>query len=337
MQYFNGTDYDTLYPETNVRSGLPCELTVHAIANSTIVCSHESSGTGYSGTTNASGDIVFDLNEYGQWTISGNNSWGESDSVVFNVTTVGQFEVWLDLSPFRNMSWASIRQQLEAGNTNIFRVGSVKTITMNGNVVSDLNFNNTLIYCTIIGINHNASIEGNNKIHIQLSTTKDNTGLLGSCQMNTTNTNVGGWNGSYGRNTICNGIYNCLPSDLQAVVTHITKYTDNTGNANYNNSDAVTPTQERVFFLNETEYFGTQSYSNIYEGNYTKQYEWYSMENTNNRRVKMWNNNTDYYWNRSARYSDSDSFCMVGGNGVANLYNASGSLGVAPCLCVGPS
>lgn len=85
--------------------------------------------------------------------------------------------------------------------------------------------------------------------------------------MNLSNTNSGGWNGSYGRNTLlgnsgtptsppANSFMAALPADLRAVMKPVTKYTDNSG-VGSNTSGAVTATTDYLFFLAEFEVQGT--------------------------------------------------------------------------------
>ena len=51
-----------------------------------------------------------------------------------------------------------------------FQVGDAKAITLNG-TVGALTLDNYLTYAFIIGINHNAAVEGNNLIHFQFGKT----------------------------------------------------------------------------------------------------------------------------------------------------------------------
>lgn len=230
---------------------------------------------------------------------------------------------WIQL-----MSWQEISETISRGDTSKFNSGDYKEIVLNGSV-GEMSFASVTAYATIIGINHNSSREGTNRLHFQIALNEENTALLGTFQMNTSNTNVGGWNSSYGRNTICNNFRNCLPADLQAVLKTVTKYTDNTGNGG-NISSNVTATTDTIFILSEFEVQGIRTSANQYEQNYQARYEWYA----NHSRVKQLNSVNQWWWNRSPYYSASTNFCIVFDDGNVSSRGASYSGGFAPCFCV---
>lgn len=162
--------------------------------------------------------------------------------------------------------------------------------------------------------------------------------------MNLSNTNSGGWNGSYGRNTLlgnsgtptsppANSFMAALPADLRAVMKPVTKYTDNTGGG-INSSGAVTATTDYLFFLAEFEVQGNRFYANQYEKNYQAQYDYYKAGNS---KVKYRHDATGtavYHWCRSADYASSYYFCYVNTDGSADYYFAYYSFGLAPGFCV---
>ena len=180
-------------------------------------------------------------------------------------------------------------------------VGDTKTIVINGKV-GNTTFSNLSIDAFIVGFNHNSSREGANRIHFQLgkiggkmvglidSNYNSSSSSSGYFQMNTSNTNSGGWNGSYMRKTLlgnsntptsplANSLMAALPADLRAVMKSVTKYTDNTGNAS-NSSANVTATTDYLWLLAEFEVQGARSYANQYEQNYQQQYAYYSAGNS---------------------------------------------------------
>ena len=252
--------------------------------------------------------------------------------------------------------WATIKQVSDNGQgANYWSVGDRKAVVLNG-TVGALTLSNLTTYAFIIGFNHNASVEGSGRIHFQIGKTTSGTDIAfcdsnysktGSSQgfrMNLSDTNSGGWNGSYGRNTLlgnsgtptappANSFMAALPADLRAVMKPVTKYTDNTGNAS-NTSGAVTATTDYLFFLAEFEVQGARSYANQYEQNYQAQYDYYKAGNS---KVKYRHDATGtavYHWCRSARYGSSTNFCFVGADGGANARSASVSRGLAPGFCV---
>ena len=158
--------------------------------------------------------------------------------------------------------------------------------------------------------------------------------------MNTSNTNSGGWNGSYMRNTVlgnangpttplANSLMAALPSDLRAVMQPVTKYTDNTGNSS-NSSGNVTATTDYLFLLAEFEVFGTRSGANQYEQNSQAQYDYYKAGNS-----RIANNHSAvstavWWWLRSPYYSNYDTFRIVDTGGTDNYNYADYSAGVRP-------
>ena len=252
-------------------------------------------------------------------------------------------------------SWADIKSVSDAGTGSTYwNVGDYKNIQIFG-TVQGMSLNST-VRAFILGFNHNSAKEGSNRIHFQIGKTTSGTDIafcdsdysnIGSSQgfrMNLSNTNVGGWNDSYGRKTLlgnsgtptsppANSFMAALPVDLRAVMKPVTKYTDNTGNAS-NTSGAVTATTDYLFFLAEFEVHGSRSYANQYEQNYQAQYDYYKAGNS---KVKYRHDATGtvvYHWCRSASFGNSVLFCRVNLNGTPGHNNAHYSFGLAPGFCV---
>ena len=251
-------------------------------------------------------------------------------------------------------SWADIKSVSDAGTgATYWNVGDYKNIQIFG-TVQGMSLNST-VRAFILGFNHNSAKEGTNRIHFQIGKTTsgtniafcdsnyDRTGSSQGFRMNLSNTNVGGWNDSYGRKTLlgnsgtptsppANSFMAALPADLRAVMKPVTKYTDNTGNVG-NTSGAVTPTTDYLFFLAEFEVQGVRSWANQYEQNYQAQYDYYKAGNS---KVKYRHDATGtavYHWCRSAYYNTGNRFCMVNTDGGAGYRIANASDGLAPGFC----
>ena len=251
-------------------------------------------------------------------------------------------------------SWADIKSVSDAGTgATYWNVGDYKNIQISG-TVQGMSLNST-VRAFILGFNHNSAKEGSNRIHFQIGKTTsgtdiafcdsnyDSTGSSNGFRMNLSNTNSGGWNGSYGRNTLlgnsgtptsppANSFMAALPADLRAVMKPVTKYTDNTGGGS-NTSGAVTATTDYLFFLAEFEVQGARSYANQYEQNYQAQYDYYKAGNS---KVKYRHDATGtavYHWCRSAYYGSSYGFCRVRASGNACCTDAYRSYGLAPGFC----
>ena len=245
-----------------------------------------------------------------------------------------------------DMSWEDIRKISDAGlASSYFNVGDRKAVTLNGTAGS-LSLNGTY-YCYIIGIDHNSAIEGTNRIHFQFGYTAASGGVHiafidGGCDnfytsgsyfnMNNANSNSGGWANSRMRATIIPTFKACLPSDLQAVLKTVTKYSDNTGGSN--TASYVTATTDDIFLLAEWEVFGARRWANSAEQNYQAQYAYYSAGNSKVRYRHSSTGSTVHWWLRSVYADYSTSFCHVDTSGSAGAHSAAVSRGFAPCFCV---
>lgn len=241
-----------------------------------------------------------------------------------------------------DISWADIKRISDAGkSSSYFAIGDRKEVTLNGTCIK-LSFSNQKYYCYIIGIDHNSSREGSNRIHFQFGYTALSEGnhiafnseYDGSdFYMNISNTNSYGWNNSFMRKNICAQFKNCLPTDLKSVLKSITKYSDNTGGG----ADAasyVTATMDDIFLLAEYEVFGSRSYANSAEQNYQAQYQYYKNSNS---KVRYKHNSTRTpmdWWLRSVYAADQFGFCFVSFAGSTSVTSADYSLGFAPAFCV---
>lgn len=245
-------------------------------------------------------------------------------------------------------TWEEIRLISDAGKAEqYFSDGDRKAVNLNGTVGS-LTFRSRTYYCYIIGIDHNAAIEGTNRIHFQFGYSALNGGVhlafvdsgYGSYKssgawfnMNNTDRNSGGWESSLMRTVICPAFKNALPSDLKAVLKATTKYSDNTGGGS-DTASHVTATTDEIFLLAEWEVFGARRHSNSTEQNYQSQYAYYSAGNS---KVRYRHSNTGSTANwllRSVDAGYSDAFCSVGSSGDSNSDISGFSYGFAPAFCV---
>ena len=255
--------------------------------------------------------------------------------------------------------WTTIREVSDAGQgSNYWSIGDRKAITLNG-TLGHLSLSNYTTYAFIIGFNHNASVEGSNRIHFQLAKTSLSGGKdvcfcdskyapdsgwatpgAGYFVMNASETNSGGWKSSQMRTNICGTslssysgtIIAVIPAALRAVLKSVTKYTDNTGNSSA--ASAVTATTDYFFLLSEFEVFGMVKYANSNEKNKQAQYAYYSAGNS---KIKYKHNGTStaaYWFLRSPIVKGNKSFVYVADAGTASFTEANCSLGFAPGFCV---
>ena len=261
--------------------------------------------------------------------------------------------VTLPTSTLSDNDWATIRQVSSAGQgANYWAVGDMKPITINGKV-GNTTFSNLTINVFILGFNHNASREGNNRIHFQigkigttpvaLCDAQYNSGQSGNgyFNWNPNNSNNGGWKSCYKRTTlygnsgtptspVSNSLMAALPSDLRAVMQPVTKYTDNVANGSGNVQGNVNTTTDYLFDLAEFEVFGTRYYANTYEQNYQLQYDYYKAGNS---KVAYKHSavSTAVWWGlRSPYYNGNSNFMIVWTDGSCYSGNAGLSGGLRP-------
>lgn len=327
-------------------------ITVTAPSGSTVTCSK--GATSYQKTS--TGTAVFTVTEAGTWTVTATQG-GQTATGTVNVTASTNYSITLSFvdDVLNNNDWDTISEVSSAGEAaNYWSVGDRKQVTLNGTVGS-CSFSNFSTYAFIIGFNHNSSREGSNKIHFQLAKTAlsggtdicftdssyNSSGSSAAFRMNTSNTNSGGWEDSYMRNSICGTsktstsgrFMGAIPAALRNALKSVTKYTDNTGNAS-TSSSAVTATTDYIFLLSEYEVFGSCSIANSNEASRQQQYAYYSAGNSKVKYRHTSTSSTAFWWLRSANRSSSNFFARVNTNGYVFSYDAYFSLGVAPGFCV---
>ena len=255
-----------------------------------------------------------------------------------------------------NDSWETISKVSQMGlAAQYWSIGDTKTITINGKV-GNTTFSNLSVDAFILGFNHNSSREGANRIHfkigkisgVHIALCDSNYGSGGFSasyfQMNASNTNSGGWNGSSMRKTLLgnsgtptsppsNSLLAALPSDLRAVMKAVTKYSDNTGGGS-DTASYVTSTTDYLFLLSEFEYHGARTYANSAEKNYQAQYDYYKAGNSKIHYKHNATGTAANAWCRSVYSGGSYLFCRVNTGGGAGSSDANFSRGVAPGFAV---
>lgn len=311
-------------------------------------------------TKTSNGTAVFTVTETGAYTVTATKNGQTTSGSVNVVSSTTSYSLTLSFvsSTLNNNEWSVIKSVSDAGQgANYWSIGDRKAVTLNG-TVGKLSLSNVTTYAFIIGFNHNASVEGSNRIHFQLAKTALSGGTdvclcdssynstvstTGYFSMNSSRTNSGGWASSQMRTNICGTslssysgtIIAVIPAALRAVLKSVTKYTDNTANGGGSTASYVTATTDYFFLLSEFEVFGSISYGNTNEKNKQAQYAYYSAGNS---KIKYKHDGTStaaYWWLRSPFASNSIYFVFVNTDGTVNYGNgANRSLGFAPGFCV---
>lgn len=333
------------YPKTSgtITVTRPGSGTVTASSGSTNIATVSVSGTTITVTAKATGSATITVNV----AADGNYNAPASKTFAVSVTLVSK--------TLNDNSWATIKSVSDAGQgANYWAVGDTKRITLNGKVGA-YTFSNFNIDVFILGFNHNSSKEGSNRIHFQIGKVSgkavalcdsqyNGSGSSAMFHMNSSDSNSGGWNGSYMRKTLLgnsntpastleNSLMAALPSDLLAVMKTVTKYTDNTGGGS-NSSGNVTATADYLFLLAEFEVFGTRYWANQYEQNSQKQYDYYKAGNSRVAYNHSAVSTAVWWWLRSAYYNVSYFFCDVNTDGSYFNTTAHYSAGLRPGFAV---
>lgn len=297
---------DALYALS--QKGSPAE--VHVIAdNSTQVTMTKGSKTLTAMVSG--GEAVLYPAELGEWTINYTyNSSPKSKKWTLEVIGIVTVYPFMINGTLEQTSWTDIAlcSQFKQAK-NYFAVGDRKTVNIGG----------TNYQVQIIAFDHDNLVSGGKAgITFQLVDCLNQTQ-----QINTSNTNAGGWNGSAmrGRMSTYKGQ---LPSDLRSAIKTVQKKSGTGGGS----SSGTQNTNDDLFLLSEIEIFGSTTYSVAGEGT---QYEYYAAGNST---IKKVNGSANYWWERSPYSGYTNGFCCVNGSGGASFNGANTSYGVSFGFCV---
>ena len=240
---------------------------------------------------------------------------GTSYNILKGRTLIGGTGYDITFAPFyypvfANNTWEQI---IEACHNNevpdTWKVADQKPMTING--VDYL--------IDIIGKNHDDYSDGSGKapLTFQMHDCYANTE-----QMNSSNTNKGGWTSCAMRSTHLPAILALMPTKVQNGIREVNKLT-----SGGSQSATINTTADKLFLLSEIEIFGSVSYSKSGEGT---QYDYYKAGNS---KVKNRNGIANSWWERSPYVKSSIDFCAVYGSGKASSGSSSGKRGVAFAFC----
>ena len=210
---------------------------------------------------------------------------------------------------FADNTWEQIIAACQRGTIpETWAVGNHKTMMING----------ASYQVDIIGKNHDTYASGGKapltfQLHDCYADTK---------QMNSSNTNSGGWTSCAMRQTHLPAILALMPTEVQNGIREVNKLT-----SSGSQSSTINTTADKLFLLSEIEIFGSVSYSKSGEGT---QYDYYKAGNS---KVKNRNGSAARWWERSPYASSSTYFCMVLPGGSADYGNADSAHGVPFGFC----
>lgn len=182
---------------------------------------------------------------------------------------------------FEDNTWQQIITACQSNSVpETWVVGDSKSMTING----------TDYQIDIIGKNHDTYSSGG---------TAPLTFQMHDCyttnyQMNSSESNSGGWTNCNMRKTHLPAILTKMPSEVQSGIKEVNKLT-----TAGNQSSTVNTTADKLFLLSEVEYLGYTNNSLSGEGS---QYAYYSAGNSQDK--------GDMHWLRSPYKGDSGCFCV---------------------------
>lgn len=297
---------DALYALS--QKGSPAE--VHVIADNGTQVTMTKGGKTLTAMVSG-GEAVLYPTELGEWTIKytfdSSQKTKQWKLEVIGIVYVYPFTIGDNLN---DTDWADIDICGRLGMAQqFFKVGDSKTVNIGG----------TNYEVQIIGFNHDDKVSGGKAAYsFQLVDCLNQTQ-----QMNTGNTNTGGWNGSAMR-----GRMSTYKSQLPAALRNVIKTVKKKSGTGGGSSSGTQQTNDDLFLLSEIEIFGTTTYSVAGEGT---QYEWYKAGNS---RIKKVNGSAYSWWERSPYSGNTYDFCCVDGSGGANRNDAYNSCGVSFGFCV---
>ena len=297
---------DALYALS--QKGSPAE--VHVIADNGTQVTMTKGGKTLTAMVSG-GEAVLYPTELGEWTIKytfdSSQKTKQWKLEVIGIVYVYPFTIGDNLN---DTDWADIDICGRLGMAQqFFKVGDSKTVNIGG----------TNYEVQIIGFNHDDKVSGGKAAYsFQLVDCLNQTQ-----QMNISNTNTGGWNGSAMR-----GRMSTYKSQLPAALRNVIKTVKKKSGTGGGSSSGTQQTNDDLFLLSEIEIFGTTTYSVAGEGT---QYEWYKAGNS---RIKKVNGSAGRWWERSPYSGDTNNFCGVSSSGSANFNYAYSSYGVSFGFCV---
>lgn len=166
--------------------------------------------------------------------------------------------------------------------------------------------------------------------------------------MNSNNSNAGGWQNSQMRSWLASEGMNMLPEDLKSKIVAVDKMTNNTGKTQ--SASSVTKTSDSLWLFSLTELAGKGS-PNDFSPSYVHAADIYNAEGTeyklfrdmnvdfrndNGVLVKCFNGSSGNWWERSPDPTYSVDFQYAGHDGYpfGGTNSADISLGVAPGFCI---
>ena len=226
-------------------------------------------------------------------------------------------------------SWTTIANNVRSGNTSLYNIGDTKKITVDGtNYTVRLANNSTPSEC-----------DGTDFSQTACGFVVEFADIVENRQMNSTDTNVGGWKDSAMRTYANGAFFNNLPEDLRNVIKAtkaVSGHGSTTGETNF-------PSTDKIYLLSAHEVWedGTSNpvSSKDTAWDKTRQLDYYKnlgvTTSSYSGAIKKYNNSNSDWWLRAADSGYSSDFLYVYGNGSWSNDIADYTYGFAPAFRIG--
>ena len=237
-----------------------------------------------------------------------------------------------ETNTFATDTWEEIANNVKSGNASKYKVGSEKEVEIGGKSYTVRVANNTTP----------AECSGTDFSQTACGFVVEFADIVENIPMNSTATNVGGWEASEMR-TYANGdFFNKLPSDLQKVIIDtkvISGHGSTAGETNFTSTD-------KLYLLSAHEVYedGTsnQVSSKDTAWNNTRQLDYYKARNVTAdghfSSTMKWDNiyeMADCWWLRAPNSNYYNFFLIVDSNGYWSSIGSSSDIGFAPAFRIG--
>lgn len=147
--------------------------------------------------------------------------------------------------------------------------------------------------------------------------------LNNKAQMNSSNTNVGGWKSSAMRSTHLPSVKNTITPAWTGIMKMVNKKA-----SAGNQSTSIDTVSDDLFLLSEIEIFSSMTFSATGEGS---RYAYYKAGNTKGKKV---NGSASNWWERSPSTKNTTYFCIVNNTSAPTGSSAPNSFGVSFAFCI---
>lgn len=223
---------------------------------------------------------------------------------------------------FSNNDWATIRAVVRSGNIPAsWAIGNTKNITLSNG--------QTIAYriCDKQAGRY-ALADGSGSSNMVLEPIDLISNLYG--QMNSNNTNAGGFAQSNMRTVTLANVLSMFPTDVQNAMSEVLVLSG-TGSGT---TSGTSSSANKLFLPAEMELFASKTYSIGNSECPLGQFDYYKAHNTDSDRIKQKQGTNMWYFIRSPRSGDSSDFCIVIKTGAVTTQGAGNGGGVAPFFAI---